>query len=254
VEGKILPGQEYKKRYTSKQEDQNATTRDNRPNIVFILLDDARWDSYQVNGGVPFFPTPNIDRIANEGVNFKICAAVLPLCTPSRGTFFTGLYPHKHGAVTNPDNIQGGLPWISSILQESGYSTYMAGKLGFPPDSVRGFDEYLLSTSEKYIDAKFSYFGPLDDSATTIIPGGHTTDIITDFAADFIRRHADDDHPFFVFIPHRATHVPLIPRPEDDGLFDNDTMPYPDNAEKYQSNFPSVSLPVESSGRFGNPG
>src|SRR4030095_6512327 len=89
--------QKQDERYYEKNGNSGASVRDDRPNIIFILLDDARWDSYTVNGGQPFFPTPNIDRIANEGANFKVTCAVLPLCTPSRGVFFTGLYPHKNG-------------------------------------------------------------------------------------------------------------------------------------------------------------
>lgn len=231
------------------QHDLKSGIRDERPNILFIMLDDARADFMQANGGQSFFPTPNIDRIANEGVNFKICTAVLPLCTPSRGTFFTGKFSHKTGVKTNPDVIQGGLPWISSILQASGYSTYIAGKLGFPEDSIKGFDEYLLSTNDKYINARFTYFGPSSDTILSNIHiPGHTTDIVTNFASDFIRRHSQDDHPFFVFVPHRAPHVPLIPRPEDKGIFDNDTMPYPDNAYKYDHNYPSYLYPYNQAG------
>lgn len=219
-----------------------------QPNIIFIMLDDARWDSFTPNGGQPFFPAPNISRIANEGANFKNFFAVLSLCTPSRGTFFTGLYPNKHGATTNPENIDNNgigkqLPWISEILQESGYYTMLSGKLGFDQDSVRGFDDYLISTSDKYIGAKFNYNG----TPNVHFQGEHTTDIITNFVLDKLDTRPTDK-PFFVYMAERAPHVPYVPRPQDSGIFDNYVMPYPDNAYKYQYNWPSYLYPANEAG------
>src|SRR5438105_1429253 len=71
-----------------------------RPNIVFILMDDLRWDELGCVGH-PFVKTPHVDRIAREGVRFTNAYATTPLCSPSRASFLTGLYPHKHGV---PDN------------------------------------------------------------------------------------------------------------------------------------------------------
>ncbi|MBA3649761.1 MAG: sulfatase-like hydrolase/transferase [Chitinophagales bacterium] len=220
----------------------HVSTRDSRPNILFIMLDDARYDSFGPEDPIPFFPTPNIDRIANEGINFKTTVDVLSLCTPARGTFFTGLYPHKNGATSNPENIKNNLPWISSILKSSGYYTGLSGKLGFDEDSVRGFDKYLISTQESYIDSRYNYNGH-----PNIHIAGHTTDVLTNYAEDIIATRPVDQ-PFFLYLAHRAPHVPYIPRPEDANLFTNDTMPFPPNDTPYVKNYPSYLYPFNQAG------
>src|SRR5438093_12442788 len=74
-----------------------------RPNIVFILMDDLRWDELGCVGH-PFLKTPHIDRLAREGALFKNAFATTPLCSPSRASFLTGLYPHTHGVRDNTNN------------------------------------------------------------------------------------------------------------------------------------------------------
>ncbi|MCY7410697.1 MAG: sulfatase-like hydrolase/transferase, partial [Chitinophagales bacterium] len=217
----------------------NAGLRDDRPNIIFILVDDARWDSYSCNGAPDFFQTPNIDRIANEGVNFKNFFAVLSLCTPSRGVFFTGLYPHKTGAISNPENISGGIPWLSSILQDAGYYNILSGKLGFDPDSIRGFNNFMISTLESYDPGRYSI--SVGDTVWSLVIEGHTTDLIKEYAEGQIVNRPPDQ-PFFLYMAERAPHVPYIPRPQEADLFANDTMPY-FNAQKYTDNFPSYYYP-----------
>src|SRR4029077_17505841 len=71
-----------------------------RPNIVFILMDDLRWDELSCTGH-PYSKTPHIDRIAAEGVRFTNAFATTPLCSPSRATFFSGKYPHAHRITDN---------------------------------------------------------------------------------------------------------------------------------------------------------
>jgi len=73
-----------------------------RPNIVFILVDDLRWDELRCTGH-PFAISPNADRLAREGVNFRNAFATTPLCSPSRASFLTGRYPHRHGIIDNTD-------------------------------------------------------------------------------------------------------------------------------------------------------
>src|SRR5438067_4980367 len=74
--------------------------RDKRPNVVFILTDDQRWDCLSC-AGHPFLKTPNIDRIAREGAYFNNYFVTLPLCSPSRGSILTGQYAHKNGVIDN---------------------------------------------------------------------------------------------------------------------------------------------------------
>src|SRR5436853_7105564 len=74
-----------------------------RPNIVFVLVDDLRWDALSCMGH-PVAKTPNIDRIAKEGALFKNFFVSIPLCAPSRGSFLTGQYAHTHGVINNGDH------------------------------------------------------------------------------------------------------------------------------------------------------
>src|SRR6266478_1631000 len=76
-----------------------------RPNIIFILVDDLRWDALGCMGH-PVARTPNIDRIAKEGALFKNFFVSIPLCAPSRGSFLTGQYPHTHGVIDNGDHSE----------------------------------------------------------------------------------------------------------------------------------------------------
>src|SRR6266513_953625 len=87
-----------------------------KPNILVIMLDDARYDMFQPNGGPSFFNTPSINRIAEEGINFKFTGVTTSLCTPSRASIYTGLYPHHHGAVDETTSPKPDLPYVSSIL------------------------------------------------------------------------------------------------------------------------------------------
>ena len=74
-----------------------------RPNIVFILIDDLRWDELGCTGH-PFAKTPNVDRIAREGVTFRNAFVTTPLCSPSRASYLTGQYAHSHGVIDNSDH------------------------------------------------------------------------------------------------------------------------------------------------------
>jgi N-acetylglucosamine-6-sulfatase len=100
-----------------------------RPNIVFVLVDDLRWDELGV-AGHPYVRTPNIDRIANEGAYFTNAFTTTPLCSPARATFLTGLYPHTSGITDNlARNEQSHrLETFPKMLNQHGYDTAFIGK------------------------------------------------------------------------------------------------------------------------------
>ncbi len=218
--------------------------RDSRPNILLVNVDDSRWDDYSVNGAPAYFQTPNLDKIANEGVNFKNFFAVHSLCSPSRSTLYTGLYSHKHHVINNSLNMSRSIPWISEILHDAGYYTVLSGKLAFNPDSVRGYDDFFISVVESYNNSK--YFIWTGDTAIQLFVAGHTTDLLIQYVIGKIITRPTD-RPFFIYIPHRAPHVPYRPRAEDSAKFANDTMPY-FNTGKYTKNFPSYYYPYNEAG------
>src|SRR4051812_34679066 len=97
-----------------------------RPNVVFVLVDDLRWDEIDY----PFVKVPNIKRIEREGVRFKNAFVTTPLCSPSRGSFLTGQYAHKHGITDNVarDKQSHELVTFLKLLHDVGYETGFVGK------------------------------------------------------------------------------------------------------------------------------
>lgn len=99
------------------------------PNMVIVVVDDLRWDEIGCTGH-PFVRTPNIDRIAFEGVRFRNAFSTTPLCSPARASMFTGLYTHHHGILDNTDRSpqSHSLQTFPQLLKESGYDTGFVGK------------------------------------------------------------------------------------------------------------------------------
>src|SRR3954451_9075921 len=100
-----------------------------RPNIVFVLVDDLRWDELGCTGH-PFAQSPNADRLSLEGANFQNAFATTPLCSPSRASFLTGQYPHRHGITDNTDHsaLSERLITWPRQLHDEGYETCFVGK------------------------------------------------------------------------------------------------------------------------------
>jgi N-acetylglucosamine-6-sulfatase len=100
-----------------------------RPNVVFILVDDLRWDELGCTGH-PFAQSPHADSLAREGATFQNAFAATPLCSPSRASFLTGKYPHQHGILDNTDRSRAshGLITWPRQLHDQGYETSFVGK------------------------------------------------------------------------------------------------------------------------------
>lgn len=206
-----------------------------KPNILMIILDDARYDSYSCNGGPSFFHSPNIDRIANEGVNFRYSFCVQSYCIPSRGSIVTGLYPHNNGATNNSETIYDYLPTTAKILDSAGYYTGWIGKYHMAVKPQPGYDYWFAtkvnSGTDEYNNLKYNFNGTL-----ATVPG-HDTDIITDTTLVFLERNADKN--FFVTVGYHAPHNPFIPQQPFQGVYEDDPMPVPGNTTHYKTNFPS---------------
>jgi N-acetylglucosamine-6-sulfatase len=203
-----------------------------RPNIVLIIIDDARSDFYSCNGAAPFFQTPYIDRIANEGVNFKNYFDVCSICAPSRACMATGLYPVKNGATDNDGHIKPGIKTVNHLLHEDGYYTAMIGKNhGIFKYQSGDFDYWMSSKNDDSDPVKFFDY---NGSVTAAI--GSTTKVFTDSAFALIERTND---PLFLWLSYRVPHDPVVPSPEYVGLFDDDIMPIGPDTAKYTVNYPS---------------
>ena len=188
-----------------------------RPNIVFILIDDLRWDELGI-AGHPYIKSPNIDRIGKEGAVFRNAFMTTPLCSPSRASFLTGQYAHKHGITDNVDRSAAShqLRTFPQLLHESGYETAFIGKwhMGNDDKPRPGFDRWVSFRGQgTYLDAELNEDGKLVKSS------GYITDILDGFAVEFIkRRHT---RPFLIYLAHKAIH-PEVTQNDDGSVNLND--------------------------------
>jgi arylsulfatase A-like enzyme len=175
----------------------------NGPNILFILLDDLRSDAVGY-AGHRYLKTPQIDRIANEGVNFRNAFCTTSLCSPSRASLLSGLYAHKHGVTNNFTEFPASLRSFPSALRDAGYTTAYIGKyhMGEDNDAPRpGFDYFVTHKGQgQYFGTEFNINGERREKK----PGYYTT-VVTDMALDWLQR----DHggkPWMLILGHKAPH------------------------------------------------
>lgn len=173
-----------------------------QPNIILIVVDDLRWDEFSA-AGHPFLKTPNIDRIAKEGVMFENAYQAVPLCSPNRASILTGQYPSRHGIVDNVarDRASHQLNLFAPVLQKAGYETAHIGKwhMGNDPTPRPGYDQWVSFPGQgKIIDPLIYENGKLDSVK------GYITDILTDRSIDFIKKKREK--PFFLYLAHKAIH------------------------------------------------
>ncbi len=181
------------------------------PNIVVVLVDDLRWDDIGA-AGHPFAATPNIDRLAREGSRFLNAFAATPLCSPSRATILTGQYTHNHGIIDNTarDAASHGLPTFAIPLEASGYRTAFVGKWHMGNDDTRrpGWTRWVAMKGQgEAQNPKLNVDGERREAA------GYVTDVLTDYAVDFVK--AATDKPFMLFLAHKALHPNIVQ--QDDG-------------------------------------
>ncbi|MBA2408050.1 MAG: sulfatase-like hydrolase/transferase [Chitinophagales bacterium] len=202
-----------------------------RPNIILIIGDDLRYDSYDVSGGPNWFNTPAINRIAEEGAYFKNFFSVYAVCVPSRSSIMTGLYPHNNGAYDNFEGYDLDLPTIGTILNSAGYHTAMIGKYDVYENPQPGWDYWMAKKGKtEYENAEWNVNG-----TDKLIPG-HVTQIINDSSNKMV---AKLDTPFMICIEHQTPHQPVIPLPQDVGKYADEPMPIPSNFVAFNYLYPS---------------
>jgi arylsulfatase len=196
-----------------------------RPNIVLVMCDDMGYSDLGCYGGE--IRTPNIDRMADEGLRFTQfynCAK----CTTTRASIITGLHPRQgKGGLLRPDMVT-----IAEVLGRAGYQTSLSGKWHLGSSAPRrpidrGFDEYYglmdgccnffnpAQPDPPYKGGKVRVFGHNDELITEFPDDYYTTDAFADHAAATIRRFAAAGKPFFAHVCFTAPHYPLHAKPED---------------------------------------
>jgi len=200
-------------------------------NIIFILLDDLRYDGFGLEN--PFFETPAIDNLAKNGVIFERAFITTSLCSPSRACTLTGQYAHKHGVLDNNTRLPEGTPTFPQELQKAGYRTGYIGKwhMGGSSDQPRpGFDRWVSFRGQGvYKNPTFNVDGE------QVKREGHVTDLICEYAEEFIRK--EDDRPFCLFIGHKAVHAFFEPPDRHKGSYANKTWPRPASMADTEENY-----------------
>ncbi|EIE52995.1 sulfatase [Citreicella sp. 357] len=202
-----------------------------RPNILFIMCDDHAANAISAYGS-GLNSTPNIDRLASEGMRLDHCYVTNSICTPSRAAILTGTHNHVNLVTTLDTHLDNRLPNVAKHLRSSGYQTAMFGKwhLGEgPAHEPTGFDEWsVLPGQGDYFDPEM--IGP--DGPKT--EPGYATDIITDKCLNFLE-HRDPDRPFFMMCHHKAPHRAFVPHPRYDCLYTDD-LPVPETYDDDYAN------------------
>jgi len=206
----------------------NSQTKDssNPPNILCILVDDMGYGDLSFMGAEDML-TPNIDAIAEQGLTFTNFYANSTVCSPSRASLLTGLYPDMAGVPgvirQIPDGNWGYLsqkaPFISRALKTKNYHTAIIGKwhLGLQSPNTpneKGFDLFKGFLGDMMDDYWTHLRGGINwmrHNEKEIDPKGHATDIFTDWAVDYLKERKIEKDPFFLYLAYNAPHFPIQP-------------------------------------------
>ena len=191
-----------------------------RPNIIFIMSDDHAAHAISAYGS-RVNTTPNIDRLAREGLRLDNAFVTNSICTPSRAAILTGQYAHLNG-VPVFNRFDSARDTVAKRLQQGGYYTGMVGKWHLGSDPA-GFDRWEIFPGQG------AYFDPILYTATgeKTYSGRYATDVITDIAIDFLKTRPAA-RPFFLMLHHKAPHRPWEPDATHRAQFANRWIPEPE--------------------------
>ncbi|MBD3615068.1 MAG: sulfatase [Gracilimonas sp.] len=215
-----------------------AVAQTNQPqNVVFILSDDHRYDFMGFHENAPsYIETPNLDRMAAEGMHIKNAFVTTSLCSPSRASILTGQYAHNHQVVDNTSPIPEATRFFNEDIQQNGYQTAYIGKwhMGEVDDSPRpGWDRWVSFRGQGvYSNPTLNVDGKRDEYV------GYTTDILTDFAEEWLEeRSKNNNEPFFLYLSHKAVHAEFEPAERHEGHYADIDIEYPESMDKTERNY-----------------
>jgi arylsulfatase A-like enzyme len=180
------------------------TAQSSPPNIIFIMADDHAYQALSAYSD-RLIRTPNIDRIAKEGMLFTNACVTNSICAPSRAVILTGKHSHINGKIDNRFPFDTTQVTFPQLFQAAGYQTAMFGKLHFG-NHPKGIDEF------KILPGQGNYYNP--DFITNkgdLHMEGYTTDVITDMTLDWMKNRRDPEKPFLLFYLHKAPHREWLP-------------------------------------------
>lgn len=226
-----------------------------RPNILLLFTDQQRADTLRAAGN-PVIVTPNLDRLAREGVLFRSAYTPSPVCVPARCSLVYGQYPHRTGCADNGDPMPDDRPSLMQLLSEAGYRTHGIGKMHFSPDlqALRGFqtrehqeelrarvedDDYLRTLQANGFGHVYDPMGCRGEMYYVPQPAQvparlHATQWVGDRAVEFIRE-AGREQPFFLFASFIHPHPPFSPPTPWNKLYRGPLMPLPKRPEQCEA-------------------
>ena len=192
-----------------------------RPNIVYIMADDHAAHAISAYGS-KIIQTPNIDKLAKQGMLLKNCFCTNSICVPSRGVLLTGQHSHMTGIKTLADSLDPARPNSGKMMKAGGYQTAMIGKWHLVKEPS-GFDYWnILPGQGVYDNPVFIEMGKRSTRQ------GYCTDLIADYSIDWIKKR-DKTKPFFLLCHHKAPHRPWDPDAKHKAKWETREIPEPDN-------------------------
>lgn len=237
----------------------SGNAAEKQPNILVILADDHRYDALGFLGH-PFLETPNLDRIAEEGVYFKNAVVTTSLCSPSRASILTGLYAHNHRVVDNYNPISEDLVYFPKYLQEVGYETAFVGKwhMGGEIDHPQpGFDHwvafkgqgvYFADPAEAKVKGRYvpqvSRDG-LNVNGKRVPQEGYITDVLTGFAEEWLNGRSGEK-PWMMYLSHKAVHADFLPANRHAYIYEDEVFEKPKTWVEMPDAFRDVPMWVQN--------
>ena len=192
-----------------------------KPNILFIMSDDHAYQAISAYSD-HLINTPNIDRLAKEGIVFTNASVTNSICAPSRATILTGKHTHINGKIDNHNPFDTTQVTFPQLFQNAGYQTAMFGKLHFG-NNPKGVDDFMILPGQgHYINPDF-----ITQKGDTTITG-YVTDIITDMSLEWLDKKRDPNKPFLLMYLHKAPHRPWWPRADKFKEYTQKTFPLPE--------------------------
>lgn len=216
-----------------------STLAAQKPDILFMLSDDHAVQSIGCFGTIfeKYNPTPNLDKLASEGVKFVNSFVNNSICGPSRAAILTGKYSHNNG-VRAWEEFDGSQQTFPKLLQQAGYYTVLIGKWHLKSDPT-GFDEWTILPGQgeyfdpKFLDAKHGNKNPIQEK-------GYVSEIITRMAEKAIRNRPKNK-PLAIFVNHKSVHTPFLCDPRDKAWLEGETLPEPSTLRDTWKGRPAIA-------------